>query len=114
MVESIQKGIDNGKAYDMTSLLSMYQSVLQKKGVNAESYTKQRLKQRLQNHFSSRIVFHQPFDKRKSEVVYSSQISVQNVINVAVDLHPSRQQSKEDGESLGDEEHTDQIFKAVT
>lgn len=68
----------------MVSLLSMYKGLLAKKGIDASSYTKQHLKKRLQNRFTTSIVFHQPFDKSKPELLYSSEISVQYVINAAV------------------------------
>ncbi|KAK3700422.1 hypothetical protein QZH41_004482 [Actinostola sp. cb2023] len=103
LASSIESGIDEGKAYDMSSLLSMYQNSLQSKG--------QRLKLRLQNHFAERIVFHQPFDKRKPELVYSSKISLQDVINAAVDLHPSKQQGSSSNESSSDK--TNYIFEAA-
>ncbi|KAK3729921.1 hypothetical protein QZH41_018079 [Actinostola sp. cb2023] len=111
LASSIESGIDEGKAYDMSSLLSMYQNSLQSKGVNGDSYTRQRLKLRLQNHFAERIVFHQPFDKRNPELVYSSKISLQDVINAAVDLHPSKQQGSSSNESSSDK--TNYIFEAA-
>ena len=42
------------------------------------------LKKRLQHHFTTSIVFHQPSDKSKPELLYSSEISVQDVINAAI------------------------------
>lgn len=84
LAESIKDGIAKGRAYDMVSLLSMYKGLLAKKGIDASSYTKQHLKKRLQHRFTTSIVFHQPFDKSKPELLYSSEISVQDVINAAV------------------------------
>lgn len=59
MAAEISEGIYHGKAYDMSSLLSKYRKHLEDKGIKAESYTKQRLKLRLENHFGEEIVFHQ-------------------------------------------------------
>ena len=84
LAESISDGIARGRAYDMVSLLSMYKGLLANKGINASSYTTQHLKKRLQHRFTTSIMFHQPSDKSKPELVYSSQISVQDVINAAV------------------------------
>ena len=71
----IQSFLDNGRAYDMSSLLTMYQHILESKGIDADSYTKHKLKLRMQSHFGDGIVFHQQFDKKKPELVYSSKIS---------------------------------------
>jgi hypothetical protein len=78
----VGEGINQQKAYDMSSLLSRYRERLDDKGINAESYSKQRLKLRLQKHFGDNIVFHQHPDKSKPEI-YSSTISVQDVLNAA-------------------------------
>lgn len=57
----------------MMSLLSKYQEIITQKGADSpESYTSQNLKIRLQKHFSTSIVFHQPADHSKSELVYAS------------------------------------------
>ena len=79
----ISEGSYQGKAYDMSSLLTKYRKRLQDKGINTESYSKQRLKLRLEHHFGENIVFHQHPDKRKAEVIYSSKISLQDVLNAA-------------------------------
>ena len=41
----------------------------------------QKLKLRMKSHFGETIVFHQPYQKNSPEIVYSSFISVQDVIN---------------------------------
>ena len=103
LAESISDGIARGRAYDMVSLLSMYKGLLANKGINASSYTMQHLKKRLQHRFTTSIVFHQPSDKSKPELVYSSQISVQDVINAAV-TRPTTP------EAAGAMDKTQQIF----
>jgi len=103
LAESISDGIARGRAYDMVSLLSMYKGLLANKGINASSYTTQHLKKRLQHRFTTSIVFHQPSDKSKPELVYSSQISVQDVINAAV-TRPTTP------EAAGAMDKTQQIF----
>ena len=72
-----------GTAYDMTSLLQKYQSLLQTQDVVSDRYTRQNLKQRLKNRLGDEIVFHQPTDRFKPELVYSSSISIQGIINAA-------------------------------
>ena len=84
MVVDIQSGIAAGKAYDMTSLLSWYQSLLLECGIETgKSYRSERLKNRLKLHFENNIVFHKQPDPSKPEIVYSSKISFQDVINNA-------------------------------
>ena len=84
MVVDIQSGIAAGKAYDMTSLLSWYQSLLLECGIDmGKSYRSERLKNRLKLHFENNIVFHKQPDPSKPEIVYSSRISLQDVINNA-------------------------------
>lgn len=79
----ISEGIAQGKAYDMITLLSSYRERLEEKGVDGSAYTKQRLKLRFQKYFEDRIVFHQQSRKNSPEVIYSSQISIQDVLNAA-------------------------------
>ena len=82
LVIDLAVGIEQGRAYDMMSLLGKYQDILTQKGVaNPESYTTQNLKIRLQKHFSSAIVFHQPADRSKSELLYSSSVNIRDVLN---------------------------------
>lgn len=82
LVIDLNVGIEQGRAYDMTSLLAKYRDILVQKGAtNPDSYTTQNLKIRLQKHFSNGIVFHQPAERSKSELVYSSSVNVQNILN---------------------------------
>ena len=81
MVAEITEGIGQGQAYDLISLLSKYRQNLEGNGVEAQTYTTQRLKIRLQKHFGDSIVFHQQTDRTKSELIYSSSIKVQDILN---------------------------------
>lgn len=65
MVAKISEGIYQGKAYDMSSLLSKYCELLEDKGIKAQSYSIQNLKLRLQRHFGEEIRFHQHPDRSK-------------------------------------------------
>ena len=66
----------------MMSLLNKYQEILTQKGTDSpESYTTQNLKIRLQKHFSTSTVFHQPADRSKSELVYANTVNIQDVLN---------------------------------
>ena len=84
MVSEIEVGIAAGKAYDMTSLLSWYQSILLESGIEtAKSYRSERLKNRLTLHFENEVIFHKQPDPSKPEIVYSNKISLQDIINAA-------------------------------
>ena len=81
----ISEGIYRGKAYDMSSLLSKYRKLLGDKLGNQgrKFYSKQHLKLRLQKYFGEDIVFHQHPDRSKPEVIYSRNISPQDVLNAS-------------------------------
>lgn len=84
LLEEINPGITSGKAYDMAFLLDRYQSILLGKGISSyNSYRSEKLKRRLSNHFLDSIVFHKQQDPSKPELIYSSSISVQDIINAA-------------------------------
>ena len=90
-------------AYDMTTLLTMYQSNLESKGVDASSYSKQHLKARLQKHYGDELIFHTPTARFKPELVYGSTIMVQDILNAWAEL-----QSKKEEERIENE-----IFRVV-
>ncbi len=76
--------LDGGKAFEMATVIGRYtdyQNEQQK--MSLDSYTTQRLKLRLNKHFGDKMVFHQPYDRTKSELLYSTAISLQDVINSA-------------------------------
>ena len=80
----IEGGITRGEAYDMQSLLSRFKVALTEQGVEtAESYRSEKLKRRLQNYFGDLLVFQKQTDPSKPELIYSSHISLKDVINAA-------------------------------
>jgi len=81
MAPELRKGLKCGKAYDMSSLLKKYIGLLEKRGIYGSNYTNHKLNLRVKSHFGETIVFHQPFQKNSPEIVYSSFISVHDVIN---------------------------------
>ena len=58
LVEEIAPNIQQGKVYNMSSLLEKYRTLLENKNITPESYSSQRLKLRLINYFGDSIVFH--------------------------------------------------------
>jgi hypothetical protein len=83
IVTDIDPDLERGKAFSMSSLLNKFKAIAKTRNLDAQSYTAQRLKLRLQNYFKDRIVFHRPIDQAKSEIVYSSKISIEDVINAS-------------------------------
>ena len=82
--QDIKPQLESGVALDMKTLLDSYQEILQHLGCNtAKSYKSERLKCRLQQRFQEEIVFQKLPDPSKPELVYSSSISLQDVINSA-------------------------------
>ena len=84
---NLQKEINDGRAFDMETLLQLYMRQLEHQGIEkakASDYTVQRLKLRMVNYFGKDIVFHKPPVMNKPELVYGSFISLQDVINAAV------------------------------
>jgi len=91
----IRNGLELGRAYDMSFLLNKYAGLLEKLGVDGQKYTKQKLKLRLKAHFGESIVFHQPYQKTNPELVYSSSISLQDIINAAAAAQNAQPQNQE-------------------
>ena len=92
LISIITPKIEAGNAYDMNNLLNIFKGSLQTKGVDCESYTRQKLKSRLVSHFKEGLVFHQP-QSTKPELVFSSSVSLLDVINAASSL-PAPDQAK--------------------
>lgn len=114
LAAEITSDIKAGRAFTMGFLLTKYKALLQKTGLPAESYTSQRLKLRLKKHFAEEIVFHQPPDRSKSELLYSSHISLQDVINAAYEkvatAEPETSQQKEGLAELNKDERTRMLY----
>ena len=98
LVAEITKGIREGKAYDITTLLTMYQSNLESKGVDASSYSKQHLKARLQKHYGDELIFHKPTARFKPELVYGSTIMVQDILNAWAELQSKKEEERIENE----------------
>lgn len=81
MREDIKPQLESGVALDMKTLLDSYQEILENLVCNtAKSCKTERLKRRLQQSFQKEIVFQKLPDPSKPELVYSSSISLQDVI----------------------------------
>lgn len=74
--------LGEGRAIEIVNLLSRYQKILEEKEYdNYDAYTTQKLKQRLIKHYGSSVKFTE--SKTSPQAMYSSNISISDVINVA-------------------------------
>ena len=79
----IDSEITAGKVYEISHLLERYKETLSSNGILSQSYRNEKLKKRLINQFCDSVVFHKQRDPSKSELIYSSSIAVQGLINAA-------------------------------
>ena len=122
LVQEIRPGIVAGKAYTMTFLSSRYKVLLEQHNISVDNYRSQRLKNRLQNHFRSSVVFLQQPNPSKPELVFSRDISLHDVINASSTCSPGKDHSCSQEESRSVTPnipstkhtlyHTSQIIKA--
>ena len=83
LTDYMSTDLDGGNAFGMSTVIGRYKDYLNEQQMSLNSYTTQRLKLRLNKHFADKSVFHQPYDRTKSELLYSTAISLQDVINSA-------------------------------
>ena len=68
----------------MQFLLSSFKVALKEQGVGtADEYRSEKLKRTLQNYFGDALVFHKQNDPSKTKLIYSSHISLKEVINAS-------------------------------
>ena len=113
MAGEIKKGLESGKAYDMTSLLAKYISLLNEKGVNGESFTEDEFKTLLRDHFTDSVVFHQPRNRMKPERIYSSTFSLKDVVQDGEDCLEDKTQKKTDGTNQLTQDTENPIYQAA-
>lgn len=72
--------ITKSRAIPMSDLLDDYVKYLAEHGISAPSYSSSKLKSRLIRCFGQKLSFRSPVSKNQSEIVYSSQVNVGEVI----------------------------------
>ena len=77
----------------MTTLLTMYHSDLESKGVDASSYSKQHLKASLQKRYGDELIFHMLTARFKPEFAYGSTVMVHDILNAWAEL-PSKKEEE--------------------
>ena len=82
LAQEIEIEIICGKFLNMTSLLQRYRTKLENHGcMSAYTYRAEKLKRRLEHRFCDTIVFQKRRNPSQSEWVYSSAISVSDVLS---------------------------------
>ena len=79
--------LESGRALLMTIVLAKYKEFMNETmtGGQVQSYTTQKLKQRLEKHFGDQVVIESQNNYSKGNIIYSSKISVLDAINLARD-----------------------------
>lgn len=83
------KVVTHKLALEMSYLLEKFRESLLSSGMDdkeTESYRSTKLKRRLIRQFGNKITFQMQFDRSKSELLYSSEISVRDSINTAAKM----------------------------
>ena len=89
LVDEITPGLSEGTIYDMSHLLDRYKQVWEVKGISCSNYRSEKFKRRMRGHF----FFEKQNDPSKAELIYSSHLSVADIVKTSVS-----QQSSEDFE----------------
>lgn len=84
----------------MSYLLHRYKEVLVVKGISCSKYRSEKLKRRMRNHFLDQIVIERQDDPSKPELIYSSHLSVADIVKTSVPQQSTSQ--VEDTEDDGD------------
>ena len=99
LVDEITPALSEGHIYDMSYLLDRYKQVLVVKRVSCSTYRSEKLKRRMRNHFFDQIVIEKQNDPSMPELIYSSHLSVADIVKTTVS-----HQSTSQVENAGDED----------
>ena len=82
LISDTETDLNEGAAFDMSSLLAKYKEYLRQAGYNNfDSYKSERLKARLDNYFKEAIIIQPSGPANKPDLAYSSHINLQTTIN---------------------------------
>ena len=85
-LEQVEPNLKRGRAYDMSTLLALYKNIMNNVSNDPKStaaYTSQNLKKLLERHFGNNIVFFQQGAAAAPDLVFSRDINIKDVINLA-------------------------------
>ena len=89
LIEEIDSKLQSGRALDMNYLNITFQTFLMDLDIDASvasTYRKEKLKNRLVKHYSTKIVFQPQLNPSLPEVVFSNGVKLQDVINTSSKL----------------------------
>ena len=69
--------------------LDHYKQLLEVKGISCSNYRSEKLKRRMRSHFLDQIVIEKQNDPSKPELIYSSHLSVANIVKTSVSQRSS-------------------------
>ena len=95
----------------MASLLLRFYESLDRRGTASERYIKHHVKSRLEKHFGDEKVFCQSSNRSKPEIVYSSAIKVQDVLNAWANNAPALESKSKNQKNS--EQTAEDIFRVA-
>lgn len=116
IVEIGHKLSDEGRAYDMSTLLSMYKKHLTEAGIDkdtADTYKAQNLKKRMIHKYGEKIAFHSQFVKNKAELVCSASLNLGEIINLLAELKDVQETSSRSTSSSETDTYNQVLYHAA-
>ena len=91
LMKIYDKDIRAGKAFETSTLLASYRSLLEGKVQNASNYQAEKLKRRLSKFYGDAIIFQPQSDK--PELVYCASVSLKDAINALSEMKQRKSES---------------------
>ena len=93
LMKIYDKDIRAGKAFETSTLLASYRSLLEGKVQNASNYQAEKLKCRLSKFYGDAIIFQPQSGKNKLELVYCASVSLKDAINALSEMKQRKSES---------------------
>ena len=93
LMKIYEKDIRAGKAFETSTLLASYRSLLEGKVQNASNYQAEKLKPRLSKFYGNAIIFQPQSGKNKPELVYCASVSLKDAINALSEMKQRKSES---------------------
>ena len=93
LMKIYDKDIRAGKAFETSTLLASYRSLLEGKVQNALNYWAEKLKCRLSKFYGDVIIFQPQSGKNKPELVYCASVSLKDAINALSEMKQRKSES---------------------
>ena len=93
LMKIYDKDVRAGKAFETSTLLASYRSLLEGKVQNASNYWAEKLKRRLSKFYGDAIIFQPQSGKNKPELVYCAFVSLEDAINALSEMKQRKSES---------------------